>query len=195
MSEPTFDRTQIPSFADAYWNSFPAPVRALRNISDDVARYEAAVTLAKQGFPIDVEIMVNGATPYLEQWQRLVDGFTWVPNAMQPRIGFSEGINNPPYVPYDPANPPVGSLKVSVNPSDYPPNADIPPPNPPPVQSTNLVGVPMMVGGFALSGTAATELKSGAIFNGFKLVENGHSYTLVVGQGLMGPSAYWEQTS
>ena len=196
---PSITSDAMAQFKKAYWNAFLGPVRALQNIADPAARYSAAVQLAQQGYAIDVNIMVSGQGPVLAMLQRqFVDLMTWIPNAMQPSIGWSNGgNNNPPYVPYDPTKPPPNCLKVSCNPADFPPASDLPPVNPPapPIASMNLVGGMVVTGDYWLTANAAAELKAGAIYNGFKWTENGHEYALVVGQGLMGPSAYWQLVS
>jgi hypothetical protein len=98
---------------DAYWAEQPAAVQALRYTPDD-QRYSDAQQLAKQGYTIDVPIMLWGWDPLVTMTLRQNDGYTWVPSAMQPNIPIGPGIANVWNLPgYDPNNPPPGSIKVS----------------------------------------------------------------------------------
>jgi hypothetical protein len=100
---------------DAYWAEQPTAVQALRNIPED-ERYAAAQDLAKQGYTIDVPIMVWGWDPLVTMTLRQNEGYTWVPSALQPNIPIGPGIANVWNVPsYDPNNPPPGSIKVSTD--------------------------------------------------------------------------------
>lgn len=133
-----------------YWASLPTPVQALRFMNDDPPppgpkgellegpRTSLAKQLLAQGFSIDVPIMVWNWDPLTTQSWRLQDGYTWVTAAGQPNIPIAPGLSEPGQPPYDPANPPAGSIKVSINPADYPPYA-VPAVPAPPV-SKALVG-------------------------------------------------------
>ncbi len=110
----TIDRSQMTP-ADAYWAEQPPAVQALRNMPDD-ERYEAAQELAKQGYTIDVPIMVWGWDPLTTMTLRQNDGYTWVPSGMQPNIAVGPGIANVWNVAgYDANNPPPGSIKVTTD--------------------------------------------------------------------------------
>ncbi|HWZ34148.1 MAG TPA: hypothetical protein VNX18_22575 [Bryobacteraceae bacterium] len=100
---------------DAYWAEQPAAVQALRYTPDD-QRYSDAQQLAKEGYTIDVPIMVWGWDPLVTMTLRQNDGYTWVPSAMQPNIPIGPGIANVWNLPgYDANNPPPGSIKVSTD--------------------------------------------------------------------------------
>jgi hypothetical protein len=99
---------------DAYWASQPPAVQALRNMPDD-QRYSAAQELAAQGYIIDVPIMVNGMDPLACMIQRQIDGYTWVPSALQPNIPVGPGIQYVGGPAYDAKNPPAGSIKVTTD--------------------------------------------------------------------------------
>jgi hypothetical protein len=97
----------------------------------------AATTLAQSGYVIDVAIMVWGFGPAQTMYQRLVDGYPWVPSALQPPVQAVPGISIPGVTSYNPKAPPNGAVSVSINPADYPPFAL---PNSPPVVITDPVG-------------------------------------------------------
>jgi hypothetical protein len=48
-------------------------------------------------------------------------GYTWVPAALQTPVTIAPGLSAPGAVPYDAAHPPSGSIRVTLNPTDYPP--------------------------------------------------------------------------
>lgn len=114
-------------FDAAYYASLDPAVAGLLSIQDFSARETDAATLAAQGKVVDVPINVWGWDPYLVMKNRQAYGFTWVPSALQPNIAIAPGVSQPGTVPYDPNNPPAGSIRVSTNPADFPPF------NPPPV--------------------------------------------------------------
>jgi hypothetical protein len=97
---------------DAYWASQPAAVQALRNIDDPAQRSIAAAQLAASGYNIDTPIMVWGWDPSKVTTLRQDFGYTWVPSAFQNPIAEAPGINNNGLKPYDPSNPPSGSITV-----------------------------------------------------------------------------------
>ena len=112
--------------ADIYWAHQPLPVQALR-YADPGVRFAMAQELAKQGYAIDMEIMVWGWDPVTVMALRESAGYTWFPRADQPRIPIGPGITNPWGLPaYDPNNPPAGSILVSVDASKYPPVMVVP---------------------------------------------------------------------
>lgn len=100
---------------DAYWAEQPPAIQALRTMPDD-ERFAAAQELAKQGYSIDVPIMVWGWDPLTTMTIRQNDGYTWVPSALQPNTTIGPGIVNVWNLPsYDPNHPPPGSIKVSTD--------------------------------------------------------------------------------
>lgn len=172
---------------DIYWDSQPIAVQALRAANDE----SVAADLAKQGYAIDHPIMVWGWDPVMVMILRLQEGYTWVPNAMQPNIPIGPGIENVWNLPsYDPNNPPPGSIKVSVSASDYPPAirpAVVVPQNAP----ANKVGTKIgSIFGFGPGAYANGKLIFPVGNTAFS--ENGVNYVAVVGQGLMGLSGYIE---
>ena len=124
-----------PAFDNAYWAAQPPEVQTLRGLSNPASR---AMDLATQGFLIDVPIMVWNWDPWKVMRLRQQYGYTWVPSALQPPVQEAPGMNLPGLVPYDPYNPPAGSIRVSTNLADYPP---YPVPVPAPVVAvTDYVG-------------------------------------------------------
>jgi len=122
-----------PVFDAAYWAAQPPEVQALQNLSSPAT---TAIALAAKGFTIDVPIMIWKWDPWKVMRLRQSYGYTWVPSALQPPIQEAPGIFEPGLTPYDPNNPPAGSIKVSTNIADFPafvPPA--PPPSPTPVVS------------------------------------------------------------
>ena len=97
---------------DAYWASQPAAVQALR-YAPDGQKGAMAEQLASEGYSVDVPIMVWGWDPLATMIQRQSEGYTWVPSAMQPSVQDAPGISMPGTTPYDPSNPPAGSIAVS----------------------------------------------------------------------------------
>ncbi len=124
-----------PAFDQAYWAAQPPEVQALQSLASPQA---AALSLATKGFTIDVPIMIWKWDPWKVMRLRVQYGYTWVPSALQPPIQEAPGVNEPGLQPYDPNNPPAGSIKVSLNLADYPPyNPPAPTPQP---TTTNYVG-------------------------------------------------------
>ncbi len=134
---------------DIYWAAQPLAVQPLRTASDPLP---LAQQLAKSGYIIDVPIMVNGLDPTSCMCQRIVDGYTWVPSALQPNIPVGPGIAWPGQQ-YDPNNPPAGSIKCSVSAADYPPvNPVIVPP-----VADNVIGA-LQPNGMYLPGPGALSM-------------------------------------
>jgi len=138
---------QLTAFDTAYWNSFPAAVRALRTTpqgetadSVDNPRVQLAQKLAQQGFLIDVPIMVWGWDPLVTMSARVADGFSAVPSAYQPAGGVAGPV-------------PPGYIKVSADIADYKPAPD-------------LVPAPSLPSGVSLVGN----------FEGFQIPLNGVEY-------------------
>jgi len=100
------------SFDDAYWAAQPSAVQALRNIDDYDQRSQMASQLAAKGYNIDVPIMVYGWDPAKITAARESYGYTWVPSALQNPVAEAPGISTSGTKPYDPNNPPAGSIAV-----------------------------------------------------------------------------------
>ncbi|HEV8037680.1 MAG TPA: hypothetical protein VGP62_02380 [Bryobacteraceae bacterium] len=100
------------SFDDAYWAAQPSAVQALRNIDDYDRRSELASKLAGEGYNIDVPIMVYGWDPAKITAARESYGYTWVPSALQNPVAEAPGISLGGTTPYNPNNPPAGSIAV-----------------------------------------------------------------------------------
>ena len=98
--------------ADAYWAEQPAAVQALRYAPDD-EKAAMAQQFANEGYTIDVPIMVWGWDPLATMIQREEDGYTWVPSALQPNVQSAPGVDMPGVTPYNPNDPPPGSIQVS----------------------------------------------------------------------------------
>ena len=97
---------------DLYWSKQPPVVQQLREI-DDVGQREALGSkLASQGYQIDVPVMVWGWDAGKTTELRKAFGYTWVPSAMQQPIAAAPGLTGAGMTPYDPANPPAGSIPV-----------------------------------------------------------------------------------
>jgi hypothetical protein len=123
----------VNAFDTAYWNSQPAPVRALENmppaidgpgVAESTDRYGVALALAKQGYTIDVPITVWGWDPYATMTLRQQYGYTWVPSALQSPVYVPPGVSVPGQASYNPAAPPPGSIKVDNAAADYAPSPD-----------------------------------------------------------------------
>ena len=99
------------TYSDDYWASQPAAVQALRYMDPDL-REAKATELAHQGYTIDVPIMVWNWDPKKTMELRGTYGYTWVPSALQPNITIAPGLTVPGMQPYDPNNPPAGSIAV-----------------------------------------------------------------------------------
>lgn len=97
---------------DAYWAKQPAAVQQLREIDDTQQRTELATTLAGQGYQIDVPIMVWGWDAAKTMALRQSGGYSWVPSALQSNVTAAPGVTAPGLTPYDPYNPPSGSIHV-----------------------------------------------------------------------------------
>lgn len=107
---------------DIYWASQPTAVQALRALPDaSNERYAKAEALAKDGFKIDVPIMVFGWDAFKVMKMRQDYGYTWVPSALQENIQIAPGLLMHGTKPYDPNSPPSGSIKVSTEAKDFPP--------------------------------------------------------------------------
>lgn len=178
-----------PEFNSAYWAHEPAEVRALKDIADDQARCSRAIELATKGYVIDVPIMAWGSDPYQTMRLRQSYGYTWVPSALMDPIIMSPGLHLNTLPDYDPNRPPAGSIKVSLDPADYPP-ADPPAPAPPPQTAAPATPVGAQCfantyystpGDTAPDGTRITEARG--VFAKHRVL------------GPFGPSQYWEKVA
>ena len=104
------------SYNDKYWANQPPEIQKLRTIQDPTARGNAAADLMARGFKIDMNIMVHGWDPEKTNNLRASYGYTWVPNAMQEPVLLAPGLTMPGTLkPYDPDNPPPGSIPVDTS--------------------------------------------------------------------------------
>ncbi len=97
---------------DEYWAQQPAAVQALREMPSENERQQLASQLASQGYSIDVPVMVWGWDAGITTQLRESAGYTWVPSATQANVTEAPGLNTPGFTPYNPANPPAGSILV-----------------------------------------------------------------------------------
>lgn len=147
-------------FNEAYRLWLPDDVRAVYDMPSVDAEgnvqvgaiLAAAEKLAHQGRLIDNETVCWKWSAWWCMQQRKALGETWVPSALQLPLGSPNGIAAPGVSPepgqtaYDPANPPAGSLKVSIDPADFPP-ADPAVPVPTQVVPADYVGAQCFPGG------------------------------------------------
>jgi hypothetical protein len=181
-------------FEDAYWNSQPPAVQSLRTITLGTARETAAKALALEGYIIDVPIMVWGQVAYIVMLERQQFGYTWVPSGLQPNLPTTPGNALPGLPPYDPNNPPPGSINVSINIADYPPYVTPAPAPPAPVLP--LVGALIFDNIYAYGpGVWSTGPgpKVYTVVNGQMVTQDGATYKAVFVQTLMGSSLHFEK--
>jgi hypothetical protein len=100
---------------DAYWAAQPPAVQQLRNVADFAARNALAQQLSDEGYSIDRAIMVWGWDPMKTMATRQMYGYTWVPSYNQSSISAAPGMAQPGETPYDPGNPPPGSIAVNMD--------------------------------------------------------------------------------
>lgn len=172
-------------FDAAYWNAQVPEIKALKDIKQSVPRFLQAFELAKAGAKIDVDIHAWADDPYWMMYLRIQDGFTWVPNGLQPNIQVAPGLNFPGLPSYDPNNPPPGSIKVSLDLKDYP--SLVPPPAPAPPVPSNVIG--LVVGNVAYPGPGDSFEKYP---DGTLLTDARGTWLKHVNVGLMGRQMYWE---
>lgn len=124
------------TFNQTYRYSKP---KAIRDLHDLIGTAEGGVQitgvhhrtmrgheLADMGYLLDVVIdIVYGGDAETTMLIRKNQGFTWVPSANQEPVRVMPGLTFPGLPSYDPDNPPVGSLKVSLDPKDFPISADL----------------------------------------------------------------------
>jgi hypothetical protein len=100
---------------DAYWAAQPPAVQQLRNVADFGARNAMAQNLSDQGYTIDRAIMVWGWDPLKTMATRQMYGYTWVPSYNQASMSAAPNMALPGETPYDPGNPPAGSIAVNMD--------------------------------------------------------------------------------
>jgi hypothetical protein len=121
----------VSDFNATYWASKAPEILKLRDAvrvhpEDAYAISRAfAESLAARGklsapYLVDVPIMTWGWDPLLTMQLRMQYGYMWVPSALTPPVEVAPGIVVPGMPSYDPNNPPPLSIKVSVDPADYP---------------------------------------------------------------------------
>ncbi len=174
---------------DVYWASFDPKVQALRNM-DANSVGAAALALAQQGYVIDFPTMVWQEDPVLVMAIRKYMGMTWAPSILQPQVfPVSSGLSLPPY---DPNNPPLNSIKVSVDVADYPPFAAPPPLPPQPVKQ--VVGAFVAVDGdnrrVHTFGYSANPAK---LVDGQEVQQDGATYVTHLSHGLFGLVLYFTE--
>lgn len=166
---------------DIYWSAQPPAIQSLRSTPES-DRNKLAESLAKDGYKIDVPIMVWGWDALKTMKLRLEYGYTWVPAALMPNIQIAPGLIMYGLMPYDPNNPPPGSIKVSIKAEDYPPF--IKPVEQPVLESP--VG-PQSIGNLYLT-TPGDKFSAGAVVN-----EPRGKFIKRVVLTPFGSSAYWEK--
>jgi len=172
-------------FDKAYWASQPTEVRGLPAIDDQDQRTRRAAELATKGYTIDVPITVWGWDPYLVMKLRTEFGYTWVPSALQPSVTMAPGLSAPGAIPYDPKNPPPGSIRVSTNIADYPPF------DPPvPVQQAAATNDPV---GFQSVGVLYLTVVGENYPDGAKFSDARGTFLKHVAFTPFGRSTYWEK--
>jgi hypothetical protein len=112
-TDPTSSATTQQSFDEQYWANQPTAIQQLQNISDPTERSMMAGQLAAEGYQIDAPIMAWGWDPSSTMALRQEFGYTWVPSGFQNPIQEAPGMQVPGLTPYDPNNPPAGSIAVS----------------------------------------------------------------------------------
>jgi len=112
------------TFDEAYRQSQPKLIRDAMALND-ASRGPRFRELAARGYVIDEAIMVGRWDPYDTMLERVNGGFTWIPSGLQANIVIMPGLDFPGQASYDAANPPPGSLKVSIDPKDFPAAEDL----------------------------------------------------------------------
>ncbi len=100
---------------DAYWAAQPPAVQQLRNVADFGQRNALAQQLSDEGYSVDRAIMVWGWDPVQTMQTRQMYGYSWVPSFNQPTPSAAPNMALPGETPYDPSNPPPGSIAVNTD--------------------------------------------------------------------------------
>lgn len=174
------------TFNKLYWASKPAAVRALQSMPVEDARTQAAVTLAQQGYQIDVMVHVWGFDPWGTMQGRRVNGFKWVPALLQ-NFTVAQYPLNPWELSQDTPMP-KGAIKTSLDDADYP-AFDPPVPVAPPAKPVIPVG-PQIYGN-VYSSNIGDDLISYPIGNTF--TDSRGTFKKAGRQTPFGLSAWWEK--
>lgn len=121
ITSATAGELDCKAFDAAYWAAQAPEVRALVSVDDAEDRVLQATLLATQGFVVDGEIHAYGWRPCWVMKRRAMYGYTWYPSLLQDPPQIAPGLEQGNTPKYDPARPPAGSIKVSIDPADYPP--------------------------------------------------------------------------
>jgi hypothetical protein len=97
---------------DAYWSQQPAAVQQLRGIDNLDERKQLGEQLASEGYSIDVPVMIWGWDAEKVTAARESYGYTWVPSANQQQVTAAPGVTGGGITPYNPNQPPSGSILV-----------------------------------------------------------------------------------
>jgi len=166
---------------EIYWASQPEAVQILNSLPD-AQKAQKAESLAKEGYRIDVPIMVWGWDAFKVMKMRKDYGYTWVPSALMPNITIAPGLAMVGTTPYDPNSPPSGAIKVSTESKDYPASVK-------PVETkvnTSPVG-PQSIGNLYLT-TTGDSLPADTV-----VAEERGKFVKRVKVGPFGSWAYWEK--
>lgn len=120
----TSAQTTQTTFDTVYWAAQPPAVQACRS----TCTQSQATTLAAEGYSIDVPVDVWGWDAYLVMTLREQFGYTWVPALGQAPVACVPNLVCPGIPAYNPNTAPMGSIKVSTNPADFPAYVDPIPP-------------------------------------------------------------------
>jgi hypothetical protein len=159
---PVIQRTFGPQAAPTRWLNGPAavipPNTSTANELAIVAQAQSAgdallqtaLGLVQQGYVVDYQIHVQGGDPYGTMLDRQKWGYTWWPSLGEmANFTVAPGLSEPDETPYNPNNPPSGSIKVSVNLADYPPY-------PVPAAPTTGTAAASPIGALLVAATATT---------------------------------------
>ncbi|MEN6606247.1 MAG: hypothetical protein ABFD60_03300 [Bryobacteraceae bacterium] len=106
-------------FNELYWNAQPAAVRVVRTMQSlSPERLSKAVELARQGYRVDAQIAGLGFEAWGTMKGRQLNGFKWAPALLQDYSLVMWPLNPWELGPNTPA--PEGTIKVSLDPADYP---------------------------------------------------------------------------
>ncbi len=106
-------------FNEVYWNAQPAAVRTVKSMQSlSPERLTKAVELARAGYRVDAQIVALGFEPWGTMKGRQLNGFKWAPALLQDYSLVMWPLNPWELGPNSPA--PEGTIKVSLDPADYP---------------------------------------------------------------------------
>lgn len=151
-------------FNAAYVAHQPLEIQHLLSVDDPDQAAALAQTLTGKGYLIDVPIMVWHWDPFETMRMRIYYGYTWVPSLGGAPVQTAPGLSSiPGLMPYDPANRPPASIKVSLDLGDYPPYVVLPPPGPAPQPVMNMVGKETVKGMFEALWPAPQKFMDGSM--------------------------------